>query len=177
MSRTAPIMDADALSLAVARIAHEIAETLATSDPVVVLGIQQGGAGMGRRLAAELARIRRQPVPHGTIDGGMHRDDLEQRPDVQLHPTEIPGEIDGRIVILADDVIASGRTVRAAMDALHNHGRPRAVRLAVLIDRGRRELPIQPDHRGRTVETAAKDRVEVKWLEEHGEDAVHLVPA
>lgn len=171
------LMDAEAIRLAISRVAHEIAESLTPDDQVIVLGIQQGGVGLGRRIAEELGQLRNQTVAHGTIDGGMHRDDLHQLRAAELHPTEIPADIDDSIVILADDVIASGRTVRAALDALNNHGRPRAVRLAVLIDRGHRELPIQPDHRGRAIEAASATRVSVKWLEEHGEDAVHLVPA
>lgn len=177
MSESGQLMDAAAIRLAIARVAHQIAESLPPGDQVVVLGIQQGGAGMGRRIAQELGRVRNETIPHGTIDCGMHRDDLDRRRAAPLHPTDIPEDIDDRIVVLADDVIASGRTVRAALDALNNHGRPRAVRLAVLVDRGHRELPIQPDHLGRTVEAAPGDRVTVKWLEEHGEDAVHVVPA
>jgi len=177
MPESGQLMDADAIRLAIARVAHEIAESLDARDRVIVLGIQRGGAGMGRRLAEELGALRRETIPHGTIDGGMHRDDLDRRRAAPLHPTDIPEDIDDLIVILADDVIASGRTVRAALDALNNHGRPRAVRLAVLLDRGHRELPIQPDHLGRVVEASPNDRVTVKWLEEHGEDAVHVVPA
>lgn len=177
MSDPSPLMDAEALRLAVARIAHEAAETLAATDNVVVLGIQRGGVGMARRLADQLGRVWKRDVPCGAIDGGMYRDDLHQRRSPQLHPTDIPCEIDGHVVILADDVIASGRTVRAALDALNAHGRANSVRLAVLIDRGHRELPIQPDHLGRTIDAAPRDRVSVKWLEEHGEDAVYVLPA
>jgi pyrimidine operon attenuation protein/uracil phosphoribosyltransferase len=171
------IMDAEEIRQAVARLGGEIFDGLNVDDTVLVLGVQRGGMGMGRRLAGELSSLLDHPVPHGSIDGGMHRDDLDHRHDVHLHPTEIPVAVDDQIVILADDVIASGRTVRAVLDELQNHGRPRAVRLAVLIDRGHRELPIQPDHVARVVEAEDQDRVMVKWLEEHGEDAVHVVPA
>jgi pyrimidine operon attenuation protein/uracil phosphoribosyltransferase len=177
MSAPTQLMDASSIRLAVARIAHQLAESLASDEPVIVLGIQRGGVGMARRLAAELSAIRGHDVAHGAIDCGMHRDDIHQRPETELHPTDVPEDIDDRTVVLADDVIASGRTVRAALDALNTLGRPRRVRLAVLVDRGHRELPVQPDHFGRAVNADPADHVAVKWLEEHGEDAVHVAPA
>ncbi|MBL6763916.1 MAG: bifunctional pyr operon transcriptional regulator/uracil phosphoribosyltransferase PyrR [Verrucomicrobiae bacterium] len=171
------LMDAATLRLAAARIAHEIAETIAPKDEMMVLGIQRGGVGLARMLATELGRLWQKEVPSGTIDCGMYRDDVHERASPDLYPTHIPGDVTGRIVVLADDVIASGRSVRAAMDALNALGRPKIVRLAVLIDRGRREVPVQPDFRGRTVKTGPTDRVVVKWLAEDGEDAVYVVPA
>lgn len=162
------------MQLAVARIAHEIAEDSPDLASVIVIGIPAGGVGMARRLAGELGRLAGREIPWGTVDAGMHRDDLASRPNARLHHTEIPEEIEGREVILADDVIASGRTVRAALDALNSFGRPARVKLAVLLDRGERELPIQPDYFGREVEVGPTERIEVNWLEEDGREAVHV---
>ncbi len=168
------LMDPPAVKLAVARIAHEIAEDIRDLSTIVVIGIPAGGLGMARRLAGELGELSGGTIPWGSIDAGMHRDDLSSRPAAPLYHTEIPTEIEGLQVVLADDVMASGRTVRAALDALSSFGRPSCVRLAVLIDRGGRELPIQPDYCGRRVEAAAEEKVKVKWLEEDGEEAVYV---
>ena len=168
-----PLMDGQSLKLAIARIAHEIAEDMNGTDAVVI-GIQAGGVQLASRIAGELGKLWNTEVPAGTIDGGMHRDDLPNRGAAPLHPTDIPDEIEGKVVILADDVIASGRTVRASLDALNSFGRPSHVRLAVLIDRGQRELPIQPDYCGRTVDASSEEHISVKWLEVHGEDAVYV---
>ena len=171
------LMDAQAIKLAVARIAHEIAEEIQDLSSVIVIGIPAGGVGMARQLAGELSSLGGDKVPWGAIDAGMHRDDLASRPNTQLHHTEIPEEIEDREVILADDVIASGRTVRAALDALNSYGRPSRVKLAVLLDRGHRELPIQPDYFGREVDAEENETVKVKWLEEDGEEAVYVEQA
>ncbi|MGB0580294.1 MAG: bifunctional pyr operon transcriptional regulator/uracil phosphoribosyltransferase PyrR [Limisphaerales bacterium] len=167
------LMDGQALKLAIARIAHEIAEDMNGTD-VVVLGIQAGGVQLATRVADELGKLWNKDIPAGTIDGGMHRDDLPNRGAAPLHHTEIPEEMEGKVVILTDDVIASGRTVRASLDALNSFGRPSHVRLAVLIDRGSRELPIQPDYCGRKIDAASEEHINVKWLEVHGEDAVYV---
>ena len=167
-------MDPQAIKLAVARIAHEIAEDIRDLSTVVVIGIPAGGVGMARQIAEELGELSGGSIPWGTVDAGMHRDDLASRPAAPLHHTDIPDEIEGRQVVLADDVMASGRTVRAALDALSSFGRPSCVRLAVLIDRGGRELPIQPDYCGRKVDASADQKVKVKWLEEDGEEAVYV---
>lgn len=168
-----PLMDGHTLKLAIARIAHEIAEDMNGTNAVVI-GIQAGGVQLASRIAQELSKLWNEDVPAGTIDGGMHRDDLPNRGAATLHPTDIPDEIEGKVVILADDVIASGRTVRASLDALNSFGRPSHVRLAVLVDRGSRELPIQPDYCGRKVDAENEERINVKWLEVHGEDAVYV---
>lgn len=168
-----PLMDGQTLKLAIARIAHEIAEDMSGSDAVVI-GIQAGGVQLASRIAHELGKLWNQEVPVGTIDAALHRDDLQNRGAAPLHPTDIPDEIEGNVVILADDVIASGRTVRASLDALNTFGRPSHIRLAVLIDRSGRELPIQPDYCGRKVEAESERHISVKWLEVHGEDAVYV---
>lgn len=174
MSETKQILDAAALRLVISRIAHEIEENIAGSETIVI-GIQHGGVGAAARLAEELSKLRGQEVASGAIDAGMHRDDLAQRGAAPLHPTDIPEDLDGKLVILADDVISSGRTVRAALDALSSFGRPEKVQLAVLFDRGGRELPIQPDYCGREVDVDPAEKVKVKWVEEDGEDAVYVI--
>lgn len=167
-------MDAPAIQQAIVRIAKEIVADFQDLSSVLVIGIPVGGVGMARHLASELGALAQTDVSWGSVDVGMHRDDLATRPVVTLHHTEIPEEIDGRQIILADDVIASGRTVRAALEALTTFGRPGGVKLAVLLDRGNRELPIQPDYCGRQVEAASNEKVKVKWLEEDGEAAVYV---
>src|SRR5271163_1395592 len=135
------ILNAAAIQRALARIAHEIAERNETGHDVALIGIQRGGMPVADRLAALLSGIWGKPVKAGSLDVSMHRDDLDRRvaPDVQ--PTVIPFDVTGKTVVLVDDVLFSGRTIRAAMDALNDFGRPRCIQLAVLIDRGHRELP------------------------------------
>lgn len=156
------------------RLAHEIAERNASGADVLLVGIQDSGVPIARRLGGLLAGIWGQSVPVGTLDISLHRDDLDQRVAPTLRPTEIPCDINGRTVILVDDVLFSGRTIRAAMDALTDLGRAARVQLAVLVDRGHRELPIRPDFVGREVPTAPDERVRVELRELHGRDAVTL---
>jgi pyrimidine operon attenuation protein/uracil phosphoribosyltransferase len=136
--------------------------------------VQRGGVFLAERLAEILQRIWGHPVLVGSLDVGMHRDDLGRRAAPDMHPTVIPFDIAGKTVILVDDVLFSGRTTRAAMDALNDFGRPRQIQLAVLIDRGHRELPIKADFVGKNVPTAARERIEVRFREEDGEDEVRL---
>jgi pyrimidine operon attenuation protein / uracil phosphoribosyltransferase len=168
------IMNSSALQRALTRIAHEIVERNEKSREVVVLGIQRGGVHLGQRLAQALESMWSHPVPFGSLDVSMHRDDLDNRVAPHVHPTAIPFDLNGKIVVLVDDVLFSGRTTRAAMDAVNDFGRPRAMQLAVLIDRGHRELPIKADFVGRNVSTSPAERIEVHLKENGMEDAVYL---
>jgi pyrimidine operon attenuation protein/uracil phosphoribosyltransferase len=156
------------------RIAHEIAERNKTSAEVVLVGIQRGGVPLAGRLSALLSIIWGQPVPVGSLDVSMHRDDLDQRVAPNVHPTVIPFDVTDRTVVLVDDVLFNGRTVRAAMDALNDFGRPKCIQLAVLIDRGHRELPIKVDFVGKNVPTALSEKVRVRLDEPGAEDEVVL---
>jgi pyrimidine operon attenuation protein / uracil phosphoribosyltransferase len=166
------ILDAPAIQRALTRIAHEVAERNVAGSEVVVVGIQRGGVPLGQRLGALLADIWGQPVPTGSLDVSMHRDDLDQRAAPNVQPTVIPFDVTGKTVVLVDDVLFSGRTIRAAMDALNDFGRPRCIQLAVLIDRGHRELPIKADFVGKNLPTAHTERVRVRLTELGGADEV-----
>jgi pyrimidine operon attenuation protein/uracil phosphoribosyltransferase len=168
------ILSAPALQRALARIAHEIAERNDQSAEVVLVGIQSGGVVLAQRLAAILKIVWNHNVPVGSLDVTMHRDDLDHQLTPRVHPTNIPTDVTGKTVVLADDVLFSGRTVRAALDALNDFGRPRQVQLAVLIDRGHRELPIKADFVGKNVPTALTERIDVRWKEQGSSDEVHL---
>jgi len=168
------ILNAAALLRALTRIAHEIAEQNDSSADVVIIGVQRGGLHVARRLSTLLAGIWGQPVPVGSLDVSMHRDDLHQRLSPDIHPTVIPFDVTGKTVVLVDDVLFSGRTIRSAMDALNDFGRPRRIQLAVLIDRGHRELPIKADFVGKNVPTALSENIRVHFSEVDGEDSVQL---
>jgi pyrimidine operon attenuation protein / uracil phosphoribosyltransferase len=174
MPESTLILNTPAIQRALTRIAHEIAERNDVSTEVVVVGIQRGGVPLAQRLSALLAGIWSHPVPTGTLDVSMHRDDLDRRLSPAMHPTVIPFDVTAKTVVLVDDVLFSGRTVRAAMDALNDFGRPKRIQLAVLIDRGHRELPIKADFVGKNVPTASAENVRVQLSEMGGEDAVHL---
>ncbi len=168
-------MNAARLRLAIGRIAHEIAERHGAVPRLLILGVQTGGVHLAARLAPELERLLGHEVPHGQVDVSLHRDDLNQRPAPAIHPTNLPGDPNGATIILTDDVLYSGRTVRAALDALHDFGRPDKVQLAVLVDRlGHRQLPIQADYAAHKLETKAAQRVDVRWVEDGGDDCVYL---
>ncbi len=168
------ILNAAAIQRALARIAHEIAERNEAGDDVALIGIQRGGVPLANRLGALLANIWGQPVKTASLDVSMHRDDLDQRVAPNVLPTVIPFDVAGKTVVLVDDVLFSGRTIRAAMDALNDFGRPRCIQLAVLIDRGHRELPIKADFVGKNVPTSPTESVKVKFAETGGEDEVVL---
>ena len=178
----AQVMDAEAVRRSISRIAHEVVERNRGVEDLVLVGIVSKGDVLARRLAAALAGMERREVPYGRLDVTRHRDDLELRPPAEPPPgaasarplSEVP-EIVGKTVVLVDDVIWHGRTIRAAMDALLEFGRPRAVQLAVLVDRGHRELPIRPDYVGKNVPTSGEERVEVCLEEEDGVDAVVIL--
>jgi pyrimidine operon attenuation protein/uracil phosphoribosyltransferase len=168
------ILDAQAIHRALTRIAHEIAERNVAVSDVVLVGIQRGGVHLSQRLAGILTGVWEAAVPTGQLDVAMHRDDLDQRGAPEVLPTIIPFDVTGKTVVLVDDVLYSGRTVRAAMDALNDFGRPRRIQLAVLVDRGHRELPIKPDFIGKNVPTAQNERVQVNLKEDGGQDDVRL---
>ncbi|WP_327307708.1 bifunctional pyr operon transcriptional regulator/uracil phosphoribosyltransferase PyrR [Streptomyces sp. NBC_01298] len=170
-----PVLEAQDIARVLTRIAHEIVERAKGADDVVLLGIPTRGVFLARRLAAKLEEITGTKIPVGSLDITMYRDDLRMKPARAIGRTEIPGDdIDGRLVVLVDDVLFSGRTIRAALDALGDLGRPRAVQLAVLVDRGHRELPIRADYVGKNLPTSLRENVQVQVQEEDGRDAVLL---
>ncbi len=175
MAEPIEILNPTAMDFAIRRIAHEIAERNPRSSDLVLLGIPTGGIFFAQRLGHVLAGICGHPVPVGSLDVTMHRDDLDQRATPDVHPMDIPVDLNGKVVVLADDVIFSGRTARAALDALNDLGRPRRIQLATLIDRGHRELPITADFVGKNVPTAANERIDVHWKEAAGTDQVALL--
>ena len=169
------VLDAAAVQRALTRIAHEILERTQGADDAVLLGVPTRGAHLAARLGAQIAAVEGLALPVGTLDVTMYRDDLRLKPARALGRTEIPGVgVDGKLVILVDDVLFSGRTIRAALDALGDIGRPRAVQLAVLVDRGHRELPIRADYVGKNLPTAQRETVQVRLVETDGQDAVLL---
>jgi pyrimidine operon attenuation protein/uracil phosphoribosyltransferase len=173
-----PVLDATDLARALTRISHEIVERNHGATDIIVLGIPTRGVALAKRVAAQIATIESRPVPVGALDTTMYRDDLRLRGVRALELTEIPaGGVDGKTVVLVDDVLFSGRTIRAALDALSDTGRPRAVQLAVLIDRGHRELPIRADYVGKNLPTSLTETVHVQLEEYDGRDAVLLGPA
>ena len=170
------IMDQEGIRRALTRIAHEILEKNAGTKDLVLIGIRRRGVPLARRLAERIKEIEGTPIPLGILDITLYRDDLSQ---LDYHPlvrkTEVPFSITGKKVVLVDDVLYTGRTVRAAMDALMDLGRPQLIQLAVLIDRGHRELPIRADFVGKNVPTSRKEQINVSLLEIDGEDKVTIV--
>ena len=155
------VMDGADLRRAVTRIAHEIVERNHGLEGVVLIGLQTGGVPLAQRLHQSLADIEGLTVPLGTLDVAFYRDDIGLRPVVPEAVTDIPFDLTGRTVVLVDDVLFTGRTVRAALNALNDYGRPRAVQLAVMVDRGHRELPIRPDFVGKNLPTRFDEQVDV----------------
>ena len=154
------VLEASEIVRAISRISHEIDERTKGADDVVILGIPTRGVALAQRVAAKLADIQGHDIEVGSLDITMYRDDLRMRPARALLPTEIPaGGIDGKLVVLVDDVFFSGRTIRAALDAINEIGRPRAVQLAVLVDRGHRQLPIRADYVGKNLPTSLEEKV------------------
>jgi len=169
------VLTADEIGRALTRVAHEILERTNGAEDVVLLGIPTRGVPLARRLAAGLAQVEGRPAAVGSLDITMYRDDLRLRPARTLRHTAVPASgIDDKIVVLVDDVLYSGRTARAALDALNDLGRPRAVQLAVLVDRGHRELPIRADYVGKNLPTSKRELVHVLLTETDDQDAVIL---
>ena len=157
------VLDARDVSRALTRISHEILERNKGAESLLLLGIHTRGVPLARRIAEKIAEVEGAPVAVGSLDVTMYRDDLRTHPTRSPHRTDIPASgIDGKIVVLVDDVLFSGRTIRSALDALNDLGRPAAVRLAVLVDRGHRELPIRADHVGKNLPSARSERVSVR---------------
>ena len=169
------VMSGSDMARAMRRIAHEVIETNRGVGDLIVVGIRTRGGPLAARLAALLTEIEGSDVQSGIVDIGMYRDDIDSRPRIELGPTELPDDIDGATIVLVDDVLYTGRTIRAALDALADIGRAAVVQLAVVVDRGHRELPIQPDFVGHHLETAPGQHVQVRLQEDDGEDAVYLL--
>ena len=167
-------MDAEGIRRSLSRIAHEIVERNHGIADLVVIGVVAKGDHLARRLVAKLKELEGADIPVGTLDTSQHRDDKHLREPAHTGHSDVP-RIDGKVVVLVDDVIHRGRTARAAMDALMDFGRPRAIQLAVLVDRGHRELPIRPDYVGKNVPTSDAERIEVLVVEEDGLDQVLIV--
>ncbi|MFE3447974.1 bifunctional pyr operon transcriptional regulator/uracil phosphoribosyltransferase PyrR [Nonomuraea sp. NPDC059194] len=176
MSEPRAVLEGPDIHRALTRIAHEILERTKGADGVVLLGIPTRGATLAGRLAERIEQFEDVKVPVGSIDITMYRDDLRLRPARPLGRTDLPADgIDGKVVVLVDDVLFSGRSVRAALDALNDLGRPTAVQLAILVDRGHRELPIRADYVGKNLPTAKSEKVKVYLEETDGRDAVELI--
>lgn len=174
MSTRTVLHDAD-ISRALTRIAHEILESNRGAENIVLLGIPTRGVTLARRLGTLISDIAGVPVAVGALDVTLFRDDLAQHPTRSPRPTDIPdGGIDGKVVVLVDDVLFSGRSIRAALDAIQSIGRPSAVRLAILVDRGHRELPIRPDFVGKNIPSARTERVNVRLVEDDGSEEVTI---
>ncbi len=165
-------MDAADVGRALTRIAHEVVERNKGTEHVVLVGIHTRGVPLAARLAARLGGIEGRPVAVGSLDVTMYRDDIGLRPPGATHDTDLPCELAGKVVVLVDDVLYTGRTIRAALDALVDFGRPHAIQLAVLVDRGHRELPLRADYVGKNVPTATDEAVRVRLAETDGVDGV-----
>ena len=169
------VLEAADIARALTRIAHEVLERTKGGHDVVLLGIPTRGVPLARRLGRRIAEVEGREVPVGSLDITMYRDDLRLRPARALERTELPARgVDGAVVVLVDDVLFSGRTIRAALTALEDLGRPRSVQLAVLVDRGHRQLPIRADYVGKNLPTSLRERVRVQLAEHDGRDAVLL---
>ena len=175
-SAAVPVMDAEAMRRALRRVAHEIIERNPRLEKVVLAGIPSRGVEIARRIAAFIREIENINVQTGVIDVAMHRDDVGTRPELPVvRASELPLPLEGRTVVIVDDVLYTGRTIRAAMDAISSFGRPARIQLAVLIDRGHRELPIRPDYVGKNLPTATGEQIQVRLEETDNEpDAVWL---
>jgi pyrimidine operon attenuation protein/uracil phosphoribosyltransferase len=170
------VLDENDIARAITRIAHEIVERNKGISGLVLLGIPSRGLPLAARISAQLERIDGGAVPLGSLDITMYRDDLRLRPARALEPTDIPARgVEGATVVLVDDVLYSGRTIRAALDAVSDFGRPRAIQLAVLVDRGHRELPIRPDFVGKNLPTSTDEKVAVRLREVDGFDGVTIM--
>ena len=171
------VMDADRMARSVARIAHEIVERNRGVADLALIGIPARGVPLAKRLAAEIATIASVAVPVGALDITLYRDDLRRHavgPQPVIRRTDVPFSIDDKLILLVDDVLYTGRTIRAAFDALIDFGRPRAIQLVALVDRGHRELPIRADYVGRNIPTSRQQSVQVRLVEIDGRDEVEV---
>jgi pyrimidine operon attenuation protein/uracil phosphoribosyltransferase len=168
------VMGPEDVRRALVRISHEIVEHNRGTDDLVIVGIRTRGAPLADRIASSIASFEGVDLPSGALDVTLYRDDVALRRPRSLEATTVPADVDGRVVVLVDDVLFTGRTIRAAFDAVLDLGRPRAIRLAVLVDRGHRELPIRADHVGKNLPTSSNEVVKVHVVEIDGEDAVSI---
>jgi pyrimidine operon attenuation protein / uracil phosphoribosyltransferase len=172
------IMSSEDIRRAIMRIAHEIVENNRGCQDLVFIGMQTRGVPLAERIARGIAEFENETVPVGSLDIGFYRDDL---PDtgltIEIKPSDIPTDIDGKRLVLVDDVLYTGRSIRAALDALIDYGRPQRIQLAVLLDRGHRELPIRADYVGKNIPTSRRDDVQVRLQETDGSDGVVLITA
>lgn len=169
------LMDADGMRRALMRIAHEMVERNQGMQDSILVGIRRRGVPLAERIASNIAQIEGQRPQVASVDIGLYRDDWAHRPFVPVEATTFPKRIDGKTVVLVDDVLFTGRTVRAAIDAILDFGRPRAIQLAVIVDRGHRELPIRADFVGKNVPTARSESIRLQVAEWDGLDQVELV--
>ncbi|MEB3268210.1 MAG: bifunctional pyr operon transcriptional regulator/uracil phosphoribosyltransferase PyrR [Leptolyngbya sp.] len=176
MAKLVEILSADELRRTVNRLASELVERIGGVERLTLLGIHSRGVPLAQRLAQQIEHLEGQPVPWGTLDITLYRDDLDRIGIRTPARTEIPCDLVGKTVVLVDDVIYSGRTIRAALNAVNDYGRPDMIHLAVLIDRGHRQLPIHPDFVGKILPTSREEAVKVYLQEMDGRDAVHLLP-
>jgi pyrimidine operon attenuation protein/uracil phosphoribosyltransferase len=177
LEATTVVLDRDDMRRTLVRIAHEIVEKNPAGQ-IAIVGIHRRGAHLARRLQALTSELLEPAVPLGTVDISFYRDDLAIRPSAPIvHATELDFPVDGRTIVIVDDVLYTGRTVRAAVDSLFDYGRPARVQLAVLVDRGHRELPIRPDYVGKNIPTSQEQRVNVRVEEVDGRDEVTIGPA
>ena len=174
MADTTKVMDEDEIRRALTRIAHEIIERNKGAENLVIIGVQSRGVPMAKRLAGLIREIENVEVPTGSMDVALYRDDYATRAARSIKESDIPFDVTGKIVILVDEVLFTGRTTRAAMDAIMDLGRPSVIELAVLIDRGHRELPIRADFVGKNIPTSIPEEVDVHWTETKGQDAVMI---
>jgi pyrimidine operon attenuation protein / uracil phosphoribosyltransferase len=171
------VLSPDDIGRALKRMAHEILERNKGAEQLVLMGIRTRGIPLAERLAQHLADIEGTAVPTGSLDVTLYRDDYARTGPLPLGQTHFPTDLDGKIVVLVDDVLYTGRTIRAAMDAVMDYGRPKAIQLAVLVDRGHRELPIRADYVGKNLPTSADQAVRVRLAATDGEDAVIVTEA
>jgi len=160
----------------ISRIANEFVERNQGADDLILVGLRRRGVPLANRIAAEIEAFEHVEVPVGALDTNLYRDDLTSRPQPTVRATTLPVDVDDKVVVLVDDVLYTGRSIRAALDALTDFGRPAAIQLAVVVDRGHRELPIRPDYVGKNVPTARDDDVRVRLAETDGRDEVAIMP-
>ena len=176
LKEKALILDKTGIDRALTRVAHEILEKNRGAKDLVLVGIQRGGVHLAKRLAAKLREIEKIEVPVGSLDITMYRDDLTTRKSQPVpQATDIPFDIQDKVMVLVDDVLFTGRTIRAALNSIMDYGRPRRIQLAVLVDRGHRELPVRADYVGKNLPTSAKEKVEVMLAEDGGEEKVVIL--